>query len=215
MNQGSGVSHGGLHARVLESLLADGIGHDDRGLDERERVRVQQPVLSERPANLPEFQLDTGNARRSRPDFLGVDLTGAGETDVGHERPVRVDDGDQADLRRVECEAVGLVRGRERPVPRNSALARSTGWPDSNRSSESVRATVSARRRAPRKRAQMCGVSWAMDLQKAACEQRGGRDPTATSHGSFRLLEARVRCGCAFADPTSVFRRGSARDGSR
>src|SRR5439155_554916 len=51
----------GFQTGVLESFFADGVGHDDRGLDERKRVRVEQPVLPEHAADLSQLELTPGN----------------------------------------------------------------------------------------------------------------------------------------------------------
>src|SRR5438093_10681094 len=58
---GQGSEPRGLDAGILESLIADGVGHDDRSLDERKRVRVEQPLLSERAADFPELELNGGD----------------------------------------------------------------------------------------------------------------------------------------------------------
>jgi hypothetical protein len=62
-----------LEPRVLEAFLTDRVRDRDRRLDERKRVRVEQRMLAERAAELPELELERGDVRGARPDLLGVD----------------------------------------------------------------------------------------------------------------------------------------------
>ena len=100
----------GFQTGVLESFFADGVGHDDRGLDERKRVRVEQPVLPEHAADLSQLELDGGDVGAAGPDLLRVHRMVRQEDEVAHQGPVRIHDGDEADLRFVEMETIGLIQ---------------------------------------------------------------------------------------------------------
>src|SRR5436309_4704 len=69
----------GLRPGVLEPLFTDGVRHDDRGLDERKRVRVKQAVFPERAAELPQLQLEGRDAGAAGAYILRVKLLGREE----------------------------------------------------------------------------------------------------------------------------------------
>src|SRR5258705_2264482 len=97
-----------LQTWVLESLLSDRVSDHDRRLDERKRMRVEKAMLPESSSKLPQLELDRLKARVPDPYLFRIDRVVRKEDDVARERPIRIHDRKQADLRLVELQPVRL-----------------------------------------------------------------------------------------------------------